>query len=220
MAFTKKEWTDRVAEYINRRVLNKTDGTQEVVTVERSEGDVSVEGDAFNAANMNDLEDRIEAAFSGIELTAEKVEYDDTSTSLGSTTVQDAIEKLDSRLDETDTSISSINSDLNQLVKKVGNGMRVVKYGTTTGGTIQLGETIDISKYIVLLDTKAYTKSWSTKSETYMESSHAGAYGYGYGYGYAYGYGDGAYLSAKTNTSFTITCSEGITCSYQVVALS
>ena len=67
MAFTKKTWTDRVAEYINRRVLNKTDGTQEVVTVERSEGDVSVEGDAFNAANMNDLEDRIEEAIDGLK---------------------------------------------------------------------------------------------------------------------------------------------------------
>ena len=67
MAFTKKTWTDRVAEYINRRVLNKTDGTQEVVTVERSEGDVSVEGDAFNAANMNDLEDRIEEAIDDLK---------------------------------------------------------------------------------------------------------------------------------------------------------
>ena len=107
MAFTKKEWTDRVAEYINRRVLNKTDGTQEVVTVERSEGDVSVEGDAFNAANMNDLEDRIEAAFSGIELTAEKVEYDDTSTSLGSTTVQGAIEALKKFVSDGKSAIAS-----------------------------------------------------------------------------------------------------------------
>ena len=107
MAFTKKEWTDRVAEYINRRVLNKTDGTQEVVIVERSEGDVSVEGDAFNAANMNDLEDRIEAAFSGIELTAEKVEYDDTSTSLGSTTVQGAIEALKKFVSDGKSAIAS-----------------------------------------------------------------------------------------------------------------
>ena len=107
MAFTKKEWTDRVAEYINRRVLNKTDGTQEVVTVERSEGDVSVEGDAFNAANMNDLEDRIEAAFSDIELTAEKVEYDDTSTSLGSTTVQGAIEALKKFVSDGKSAIAS-----------------------------------------------------------------------------------------------------------------
>ena len=34
-----------------------------MVTVARSEGTISVEGDAFNAETMNDLEDRVEAAF-------------------------------------------------------------------------------------------------------------------------------------------------------------
>lgn len=61
MGFTKKTWKDRVSEYPNRRRLVKTDGTTEIVTVEREEGSVSVEGDAFDAETMNDLEDRIEA---------------------------------------------------------------------------------------------------------------------------------------------------------------
>ena len=34
-----------------------------MVAVARSEGTISVEGDAFNAETMNDLEDRVEAAF-------------------------------------------------------------------------------------------------------------------------------------------------------------
>lgn len=61
MGFTKKTWKDRVSEYPNRRRLVKTDGETEIVTVEREEGSVSVEGDAFDAETMNDLEDRIEA---------------------------------------------------------------------------------------------------------------------------------------------------------------
>lgn len=63
MAFNKKIWKDRVAEFINRRLLTKEDGSTDLVTVARSEGTISVEGDAFNAETMNDLEDRVEAAF-------------------------------------------------------------------------------------------------------------------------------------------------------------
>lgn len=64
MAFKQKTWTDRVAEFINRRLLTKEDGSTELVTVARSEGTVSTEGDGFTAANMNDLEQRIADEFS------------------------------------------------------------------------------------------------------------------------------------------------------------
>ena len=61
MSFVKRTWKDRVSEYPNRRTIN--DGyTTKQVTVGRDEGSVTEEGDAFNAANMNDLEDRIYAA--------------------------------------------------------------------------------------------------------------------------------------------------------------
>jgi hypothetical protein len=60
--FVKKTWKDRIAEYINRRELTKEDGSSELVTVSRSEGEISEEGDAFSAENMNDLEDRIDTA--------------------------------------------------------------------------------------------------------------------------------------------------------------
>ena len=64
MSFVKKTWVDRVSQYPNRRTIN--DGyTTKVVTVGRDEGTVSVEGDAFNADNMNDLENRILAACNG-----------------------------------------------------------------------------------------------------------------------------------------------------------
>lgn len=65
MTFVKKTWTDRIAEYITRRKLtNVSTGATEIVTVERSEGEISQEGDAFSATNMNDLEQRIADEFS------------------------------------------------------------------------------------------------------------------------------------------------------------
>ena len=67
MAFAKKTWVDRLVEYAGRRKLtNISTGTTEVVDVTRSEGTVSAEGDAFNAANMNNLESRIYNTFAEI----------------------------------------------------------------------------------------------------------------------------------------------------------
>lgn len=68
MAYEKKTWEDRVSEYPNRRTLVKSDNSQETVTVERSEGNISKTGDAFSAENMNDLETRIDDAFGGLSL--------------------------------------------------------------------------------------------------------------------------------------------------------
>ena len=62
MAFAKKTWKDRITEFPTRRTLTKSDGSTELVTVARAEGTVSQEGDAFNAASMNDLENRIDQA--------------------------------------------------------------------------------------------------------------------------------------------------------------
>lgn len=67
MAFEIKTWVDRVVEYAGRRKLtNVTTGTEELVDVARSEGTVSKEGDAFNAKNMNDLEQRIHDTFAEV----------------------------------------------------------------------------------------------------------------------------------------------------------
>lgn len=73
MGFTKKTWKNRIAEYINRRLLTMEDGSTNLVTVAREEGTISQEGDAFNAANMNDLEDRIEAGFADVSQSLNKL---------------------------------------------------------------------------------------------------------------------------------------------------
>ena len=66
MAFAKKTWKDRIAEFPTRRRLTKEDNTSELVTVAREEGTLSQEGDAFSAENMNDLENRIDAEFTEV----------------------------------------------------------------------------------------------------------------------------------------------------------
>lgn len=66
MSFLKKIWVDRVSEHPNRRILTNEDNTTNIVTVERDEGIISQQGDAFSATNMNDLEDRVEAGFNEI----------------------------------------------------------------------------------------------------------------------------------------------------------
>ena len=66
MSFIKKIWKDRISEYPTRRNLEKSDGSSELVTVSRSEGNISQEGDAFSAENMNDLEERISNEFEAL----------------------------------------------------------------------------------------------------------------------------------------------------------
>lgn len=68
MAFQKKTWKDRLSEFPGRRLLNiisNSDG-QMVVDVARHEGEVPQDGDAFNQANMNDLEQRIGDGFDDV----------------------------------------------------------------------------------------------------------------------------------------------------------
>ena len=66
MSFKKKIWKDRQSEYPTRRKLIST-GTANEYDVTRSEGAVSQQGDAFNAENMNDLENRIATEFEELE---------------------------------------------------------------------------------------------------------------------------------------------------------
>lgn len=67
MAFSKKTWVDRNVEHPARRKLSLVSGTTDVYDVTRNEGTINNPGDAFNADNMNDLEDRISNSFTSIE---------------------------------------------------------------------------------------------------------------------------------------------------------
>ena len=61
MSFVKKLWKNRVSDYPTRRLITPVgQGDAFVAEIERNEGTITEEGDPFNAATMNDLEQRIE----------------------------------------------------------------------------------------------------------------------------------------------------------------
>lgn len=61
MAYQKKQWKNRVSDYPTRRLITPVgQGDAFVAEIERNEGTITEEGDPFNAATMNDLENRIE----------------------------------------------------------------------------------------------------------------------------------------------------------------
>lgn len=74
MAFQKKTWLDRLTEFATRRTITNLDTSEvSIVEVARSEGTVYQQGDAFSAANMNDLEDRIDSEFTNVSASLTEV---------------------------------------------------------------------------------------------------------------------------------------------------
>ena len=83
MAFVKKTWTDRdVEQPKGRTITHIATGETEHVLVDYDEGDVYAEGDRINAANFNDLENRIETGFESIP---SESEIDDSVVSASKT---------------------------------------------------------------------------------------------------------------------------------------
>lgn len=71
-SYSKKTWVDRDAENLAGRILvDDTTGTRTAVTVELNEGEVYTAGDKLNAANFNDLENRVDTAFGNVPSTSD-----------------------------------------------------------------------------------------------------------------------------------------------------
>lgn len=87
MAFVTKTWKDRLVEYAGRRKLkNVATGEEILMDVSRSEGTVNQAGDAFSAANMNNLEQRIKTEFDSVNSSLQDqpiFEYDSTGKITG-----------------------------------------------------------------------------------------------------------------------------------------
>lgn len=87
MAFVTKTWKDRLVEYAGRRRLkNVATGEEILMDVSRSEGTVNQAGDAFSAANMNNLEQRIKTEFDSVNsslVDQPTFEYDETGKITG-----------------------------------------------------------------------------------------------------------------------------------------
>lgn len=80
MAFAKKTWKARLVEFAGRRALKNVTTEETVIyDVTRNEGTVSQAGDAFSAANMNDLENRIESEFNNLNASGAITGYEVTA---------------------------------------------------------------------------------------------------------------------------------------------
>lgn len=99
MAFNKKTWKDRVSEQPQRRLLTPTDGGEAMtVDVTRQEGIVIQEGDAFSAANMNDLETRIKNTFDSDESTLAAVNNKANTNASNISTLQTNLTSVSNRV--------------------------------------------------------------------------------------------------------------------------
>lgn len=65
--FEKREWFNRQSQFPSRRRLTEVPGIENVYEIDRAEGDIAETGNAFDADNMNDLEDRTHSAFSNLD---------------------------------------------------------------------------------------------------------------------------------------------------------
>ena len=78
MAYVKKTWKPRISQYPGRRRMVGT-GEANTYDITRAEGTVTQTGDAFSAANMNDLETRIGNEFTSLNNNlAGKADAEDT----------------------------------------------------------------------------------------------------------------------------------------------
>ena len=73
MSFETKVWIDRHSEFPTRRQMTAVPGQEGVYDMQRAEGIVYQDGDPFDQAQMNGLENRIGAAFAQLETGAQKV---------------------------------------------------------------------------------------------------------------------------------------------------
>lgn len=138
MSFKKKTWIDRMVEFAGRRkITNVSTSAAQIIDVERAEGAVSQEGDAFSAENMNDLEKRISDAFADVPSGYKIADNDTTNNSEFLATARVAYEH--------GLEIDALSRDLEQRFPD-GTGLQWDGknfWGTTTDGIkVKLGSLI------------------------------------------------------------------------------
>lgn len=168
MAFKKKTWIDRMVEFAGRRkITNVSTSAAQIIDVERAEGAVSQEGDAFSAENMNDLEKRISDAFADVPSGYKIADNDTTNNSEFLATARVAyehgleIDGLSRDLDVGSDSGMTIGSMVKAIYDKVINSAAIsghLRGGRSRGGSgtgevtfnnIKKGSTITISSVVI-----------------------------------------------------------------------
>ncbi len=163
MAFSQKTWKDRLVEFAGRRKLTtvSTGDGYEVVDVVRNEGSISQEGDAFSAANMNDLEQRISDTFGGLSF-AQDEEGNWGYIPSGADTVTPFSSGLVEYIDS--------NADQKHLTNDVASASKT--YTATSNGTLLIFGTIIYTKSmtstVTLNEVEVTPTVYHTASNTYI----------------------------------------------------
>lgn len=194
MAYKTKTWVDRISDNPTRRTLTIESQTDSAIicTVQRSEGTVSKEGDAFNAENMNDLEKRIGDALDE-KLDGQKLESD-TDVILSKTSA-----------DGSAPDCYAIKLIYDMLKKSVADG-KVLLANAISGQNITSASSDDtfsaLATAITTTGSGRYSNGYNegyTKGKSDGEWSGAET---GYNQGYAAGKADGiSYADGRVNTS-------------------
>lgn len=194
MPYVKKTWVDRVSENPNRRTLTAVsqDGSNQVVDVTRTEGEVSKEGDAFNAENMNDLETRVENALNE-KLDGQKLESDPEAIL--------AKEKADGSAPDC-YAIKQLYDELKKLVadgkKKLADAISA--QGITTASADMTFE--ELATAITSAGSSRYSEGYNAGYAKGKEDGNAAGSQSGYSQGYAAGKLDGiSYADGRVNTN-------------------
>lgn len=157
MAFKKKTWIDRMVEFAGRRkITNVSTSAAQIIDVERAEGAVSQEGDAFSAENMNDLEKRISDAFADVPSGYKIADNDTTNNSEFLATARVAyehgleIDALSRELGAGDGEMS-LKSMVSELYGKLANFDLIVDiskyFSTNTAQVFEVKSSADLSGY-------------------------------------------------------------------------
>ena len=206
MSFTKKTWVDRVSENPNRRTLTiiSQDENTRVVDVARTEGEVSKEGDAFNAENMNDLESRVEAAL-GEKLDGQKLESDPAAI----------LEKT--KADGSAPDCYAIKQLYDQLKKLVADGKKQLADAISAQGITTASADMtfaQLAEAITSTGAGRYSAGYNTGYDKGKEDGSAAGSQSGYNQGYAAGKADGiSYADGRVNgnsASYTAGYNAGV----------
>lgn len=173
--YVTKEWKDRITEFPTRRqlaVVSET-GSGMTVDVTRAEGLVSQEGDAYSAANMNGMEQRVKAAFDNVDtdVAGANSAVSGLTTRMGNAesnisglttrmgTAESNISGLGTRMGSAESNITKISGDLTKVKVYVGSDGKL--HFVNSGGADSV---LPFSPFNGCVITVSYTLSVTTRS--------------------------------------------------------
>ena len=167
MGFLKKLWKDRLSAFPRQYKMTEVSSTEtsKVVELELQDGTVLTQGDRFNAATMNDLEDRIENAFNSIS--AGVTSFNDREGDVEPSNADyssDMIKHIN-----TDASESTVQDEINEIKTEI-----VAAASDMTGATSSSGGEHGIVPAPLIADRAKFLRGDGTWQTISLERSYVG----------------------------------------------